>query len=315
GNIADADITSMAVQALANYYDTYDSVKTSVDTALMVLSDMQESDGGYSSRGTKNAESCAQVICALGALGINPEEDLRFIKDGNSVVDALLLYYDETTGGFVHVSDGKVNQMATEQAAYALAAYEAVINGGHKIYDMTNNVTVLYNSKIVTQLLNSSNSNSNSSSNSNTNISDKTSIVGTIVKYKGLKYKIISSSKARCTGFSGKSKKSVVIPRSIKVSGKTYKVTSIAAGAFKNNKKIAKVTISKNVTIIGTSAFKGCKKLKTIILKGTKTKKIRKNAFKGISQKAKFNVLNSKRKTYKKLLKRAGGYKKTWIVI
>ena len=89
-----------------------------------------------------------------------------------------------------------------------------------------------------------------------------------------------------------KKKSTVSIPSTIKVDGVTYKVTSIANNAFKNNKKIKKLTIGKNVSRIGTKAFYGCKKLKTIAIKTTKlkTKNIGSKAFNGIASKATIKV-------------------------
>ena len=58
----------------------------------------------------------------------------------------------------------------------------------------------------------------------------------------------------------------IKIPDTVTVDGVVYKVTSIAASAFANNKKITKVTIGKNVTSIGKNTFKNCKKLKTVSL-------------------------------------------------
>ncbi len=58
----------------------------------------------------------------------------------------------------------------------------------------------------------------------------------------------------------------VTIPDTITIDGITYKVTSIAKDAFKNDKKLTKVTVGKNVETIGASAFSGCKKLKTVKL-------------------------------------------------
>ena len=75
-------------------------------------------------------------------------------------------------------------------------------------------------------------------------------------------------------------KGTVTIPATIKISGITYKVTSIKADAFKGNKKITKVTIGKNVTEIGKNAFSGCTKLKTVII-GNNVKSIGANAFSG----------------------------------
>ena len=59
---------------------------------------------------------------------------------------------------------------------------------------------------------------------------------------------------------------SVTIPDTVTIDGITYKITAIEANAFKNNKKITKVTIGKYVTTIGKNAFMGCTKLKTVKL-------------------------------------------------
>ena len=92
----------MAVQALSGYMDRSD-VKAAVDRAVEVLSYMQKADGTFASWGTKNAESICQVIVALAALDIDPVKDDRFIRNGNTVIDALLTFYDEN-GGFRHVN-------------------------------------------------------------------------------------------------------------------------------------------------------------------------------------------------------------------
>ena len=147
GTEADTDITAMAIQSLAPYYNSDDRVKMAVDKAIDRLSQMQRDDGGYSSWNTVNSESAAQVVCALSIMGINPDTDERFVKNGNSVLDALLSYFDSTTGGFLHTADGTVNQMATEQAAYALDAYYRMMNSMNTLYDM-GNVNKLYNSAV-----------------------------------------------------------------------------------------------------------------------------------------------------------------------
>ncbi len=136
GSPSDPDMTGMAIQALAPYYDKNDEVKTAVDEALGFLSETQHANGGFGSIDGKCTESCAQVIVALTALGINPEEDDRFIKNGMSAVDAMCLFAVEG-GGFAHVPNGKLNGMATEQGQYALAAYFRMISGQTSLYDMS----------------------------------------------------------------------------------------------------------------------------------------------------------------------------------
>ena len=133
---ADPDMTAMAIQALAPYYKTNETVKAAVDKALEALSALQRNDGGFGSWGTVNSESCAQVIVALTALGIDPTTDSRFIKNGLTVLDALASFY-VTGGGFKHTADGERNGMATEQGYYALAAYYRFVNAQTRLYDMS----------------------------------------------------------------------------------------------------------------------------------------------------------------------------------
>lgn len=136
GTTADIDMTAIAVQALAPYYDDNEQVKTAVDEALQLLSERQSDNGGYGSFESANIESCAQVLTALTAMGIDPLEDGRFIKDGNTVLDAILGYYVEG-GGFEHVSGYGINQLATEQGYYALVSYYRMLDGQTALYDMT----------------------------------------------------------------------------------------------------------------------------------------------------------------------------------
>ena len=137
GKAADTDITAMAIQALAPYYDTNDAVKAAVDKALNALSAMQNDDGTFSTAFSgKTSESTAQVIVALTALGINPATDSRFIKNGVNAVDGLCSFYVDG-GGFRHIASGDLDGMATEQSYYALAAYYRLLAGQTSLYDMS----------------------------------------------------------------------------------------------------------------------------------------------------------------------------------
>ena len=136
GTKADPDMTAMAIQALAPYYKTNETVKAAVDKALEALSALQRNDGGFGSWGTVNSESCAQVIVALTALGIDPTADSRFIKNGLTVLDALAGFY-VNGGGFRHTAGGDLDGMATEQGYYALASYYRFLNGQTSLYDMS----------------------------------------------------------------------------------------------------------------------------------------------------------------------------------
>lgn len=135
GTSADPDVTAMALQALAPYRTGDETVDAAVDKGVQLLSDMQLSDGGYSSWGTLNSESCAQVLITLATLGIDPVSDSRFVKNGLTVLDALLAY--AVSGGFRHTVDGEADAIATEQALCALTAYARLLDGKTALYDMT----------------------------------------------------------------------------------------------------------------------------------------------------------------------------------
>ncbi len=132
---ADADITGMALQALAKYQDRAD-VKAATEKALACLSKMQASDAGFSSYNTSNVESCVQVIVALNELGISLN-DSRFVKNGTTLVDNMLTYYVKGNG-FVHTLDGGGSDlMSTEQAFYGLVSIQRALEGKNSLYRMS----------------------------------------------------------------------------------------------------------------------------------------------------------------------------------
>lgn len=136
GKTGDADITGMALQALAPYYASREDVKDAVDKALDCLSNMQLPNGGYASWGEGNIESNAQVLVGLSALGIDCRTDVRFSKDGNNLLDAILGFALED-GAFSHGAGGsETDLMATEQAYYALTAYYRFLEEKNSLYDM-----------------------------------------------------------------------------------------------------------------------------------------------------------------------------------
>lgn len=127
-------------------------------------------------------------------------------------------------------------------------------------------------------------------------------------------YKVTSKNTMEYRGVSKKTA-SVSIPSSVTVNGVKYQVTSIAAKAFKGNKKLKKVVIPATVRRLGKQTFYGCKNLKKIIIK-TKylTKKnVGAKAFKGINAKATIKVPKKQLKSYKKMLKTKGVGKKVKI--
>lgn len=135
---SDVDMTAMALQALAPYYKDggNETVNTAVNKALQWLSDK------YKGTGYTSAESCAQVVIALSALNLDANTDARFTKtvEGKtlSVLGNLLQYRVAESGGFKHqFADKAVNEMATEQALCAMAAYARFTEKANALYDMT----------------------------------------------------------------------------------------------------------------------------------------------------------------------------------
>ena len=134
GDASDADLTAMALTALAPYAAEKD-VQTLLDNGLAFLSSIQNADGSFSTSGHATAESTAQVLVTLCTLGIS-ETDSRFVKNGTTVLEALLSF-QHPDGGFRHEpDDAAANAMATEQAFYALAAVCRSRSGMCALWDL-----------------------------------------------------------------------------------------------------------------------------------------------------------------------------------
>ncbi|WP_455057577.1 leucine-rich repeat protein [Jutongia sp.] len=103
----------------------------------------------------------------------------------------------------------------------------------------------------------------------------------------------------------------IVIPDTVESKRIRYKVTSIAKGAFENNKKLKSIVIGKNIVSIGKNAFKNCKNLKKIVIRSEKLKasKVGANILKGTNKKLVIKVPKNKQKQYKKFLKKRGNKK------
>ncbi len=139
-SVSDPDITGMALQALAKYQHIPE-VKKACEEALLCMSKMQNSEGGFHSWGSVNSESCVQIIVALCELGI-PLDDERFVKNEKTILDNLMTFYVEGEG-FLHTYDGSgSNQMSTEQAFYGLIASQRAINGQNSLYRMDDAISV-----------------------------------------------------------------------------------------------------------------------------------------------------------------------------
>lgn len=148
GSEADSDMTGMALQALAPYYNQkgYEKVTTAINKGLDALGKIQLKSGGYGTMGAETSESGAQVLNALCALKIDPQTDARFIKNGKWLVENMISYHIDNSG-FMHVKPGagnnggaaagEVDGLATAQGMYSLVAYQRFLDGKTSLYDMS----------------------------------------------------------------------------------------------------------------------------------------------------------------------------------
>lgn len=130
GNYGDVDVTAMCLQAFSGYAGR-EKYADSIDRGVLLLSEKQLENGGFASMGRENCESAAQVIIALSSLGIDPEADERFAKNGHTPVDALM-EYRRKDGGFAHLPGDEANETASAQALQALLALRET---GSSAYD------------------------------------------------------------------------------------------------------------------------------------------------------------------------------------
>ena len=135
----DLDTTAAAIAGLAALYNTNNVAKEVIDKAIVGLSAAQDASTGSFG----NANSDAMVIIGLAAMGINPDTDSRFVKDGKSVLDGLLSYATAGNDGFGY-TDNTANALATEQGFRALiAAYNVMKSGtAYNVYDFSDNTLV-----------------------------------------------------------------------------------------------------------------------------------------------------------------------------
>ena len=129
-----------------------------------------------------------------------------------------------------------------------------------------------------------------------------------------LKYKISNADPSGkgtvvFTGATDKAaRKTLTIPTTVKIGGKSFRVTAIGTSAMSGAKKLTTVKIGANIMTVGAKAFCGCSKLSNVTIFSTKltTAKTGANAFKGIRSNCRFKVPASRVSAYKKLLRAKG---------
>lgn len=132
---SDPDVTAMMLQALSAYQDQ-EAVRDAIDRALSCISGQQRDDGSLASYGVVCSESPAQMILALCALGLSPEDE-RFVKSGGTLLDAVLRYR-QLDGSFIHAEDaGGSDLVSTEQCLAAISAVQRYMAGKPSLYRIT----------------------------------------------------------------------------------------------------------------------------------------------------------------------------------
>lgn len=86
-------LTAKSVQALAPYQNRKD-VSAAIDKALNYLSEQQLSSGGFVKYGDEDVEEDAAGLEMLAALGISLTDE-RFTKDGHTVLDGMMGWYQD----------------------------------------------------------------------------------------------------------------------------------------------------------------------------------------------------------------------------
>ena len=132
------DMTGMALQALAPYYEDadYPEVEPAVDKALKHFQDNITINAGFLDMGSENSCTTAQVLTAVSALNIDPTvKENGFVQNGNNMISNLHTYKKDA--GFAWQATMQGQEMATQQVTYALVAYQRMEEGQTRLYDFT----------------------------------------------------------------------------------------------------------------------------------------------------------------------------------
>ena len=279
---AAAGITEMLLQSQGDYIEPLAALPSGWDTGSVdgikargnFEMDFSWENGGISEcRITSNSGNpCKIKYNGIGSLNVYDETNKRYVK---AEASENTLEFSTTAGAvYVLTNDESLPVMTAPPSALPSASPDN-IPSATATPDATGSEILVNNEK-------------------------KPVKIGSTVEKKSLVYKITSSSAVQLTKVRT-SKKSVVIPDRITISGKKYTVTTIANNAC-SGKKITKVTIGKNIQKIGRKAFANCKKLKTVIFKSVKLKSVGKQAFYKTNQKVRVKLGRKVVKKYRKML-------------
>ena len=258
GEKGDSDMTGMAMQSLASYYNKagYEDVTQALDKGLAWIEENQLASGGFGTMNTETSESVAQIITALCGMGIDCSKDARFIKNGKWPMTGLFQYY-MPEGGFMHVSadagnngggaGGVIDGLATEQGLYATVAYRRLLDGDTFLYDMSDVAISAGTKPVVSPTINTG-GNGGGSSPQTTTTAKKTETKPAATKVKvikvGLNYSTIYLTKGKSKTLKATVSPSNAANKSVKWSSSNKKIATVSTRGKVTGKKAGSTTIT-----------------------------------------------------------------------
>jgi hypothetical protein len=146
------DLTAMALQALAPYYDTgVPELDDVVTRSLALLKAQLDPVTGVFVTEEPSPETIAQIIIAASALGLALDDE-RLVPEGVDLLALVLSYQvevDAQTRAFCHIRGNAADPMASEQCGLALVSQARLEVGWASLYDMRDASTTLTASEIL----------------------------------------------------------------------------------------------------------------------------------------------------------------------